>query len=228
MDLARLGNKYLADTEPWKLYKTQPERVGTILNIALQIVANLGIVAEPFLPFSAKKIDAMINQNRRKWSDAGSAELLREGHALGNSALLFEKIEDDVIEKQLKKLFNKKKSMESAPVAPLKKEITFDDFDKLDIRVGKVLTAEKMEKSNKLLKLTVDTGVDKRTVLSGIAQHYSPDQIIGKQVTLIVNLAPRKMMGIESQGMILMAEDSNGQLKLVQPSDLVFPGSVVK
>jgi methionyl-tRNA synthetase len=228
MDLARLGNKYLADTEPWKLYKTQPERVGTILNIALQIVANLGIVAEPFLPFSAKKIDEMINQERRKWSDAGSAELLGEGHTLGNSALLFEKIEDDVIEKQLQKLFNKKKSMESAPVAPLKKEITFDDFDKLDIRVGKVLTAEKMEKSNKLLKLTVDTGVDKRTVLSGIAQHYTPDQIIGKQVTLIANLAPRKMMGIESQGMILMAEDSNGQLKLVQPSDLVFPGSVVK
>ena len=228
MDLARLGNKYLADTEPWKLYKAQPDRVGTILNIALQIVANLGIVAEPFLPFSAKKINDMINQVGRRWSDSGSAELLKEGDALGTSALLFEKIEDDVIEKQLQKLYNKKKSMESSPVAPLKKEITFDDFDKLDIRVAKVLTAEKMEKSNKLLKLTVDTGVDKRTVLSGIAQHYTPEQIIGKQVTLIVNLAPRKMMGIESQGMILMAEDGNGQLKLVQPSDLVFPGSVVK
>ncbi len=228
MDLARLGNKYLADTEPWKLHKAQPDRVGTILNIALQIVANLGIVAEPFLPFSAKKINDMINHAGRKWTDSGSAELLKVGHALGTSALLFEKIEDDVIEKQLQKLHNKKKSMESAPVAPLKKEITFDDFDKLDIRVAKVLTAEKMEKSNKLLKLTVDTGVDKRTVLSGIAQHYTPDQIIGKQVTLIANLAPRKMMGIESQGMILMAEDSNGQLKLVQPSDLVFPGSVVK
>ena len=228
MDLARLGNKYLADTEPWKLYKAQPDRVGTILNIALQIVANLGIVAEPFLPFSAKKINDMINQGGRRWSDSGSAELLKEGDALGTSALLFEKIEDDVIEKQLQKLYNKKKSMESSPVAPLKKEITFDDFDKLDIRVAKVLTAEKMEKSNKLLKLTVDTGVDKRTVLSGIAQHYTPEQIIGKQVTLIANLAPRKMMGIESQGMILMAEDANGQLKLVQPSDLVFPGSVVK
>ncbi len=228
MDLARLGNKYLADTEPWKLYKTQPERVGTILNIALQIVANLGIVAEPFIPFSAKKINEMVNLPTKKWSEAGAADLLREGHALGASSLLFEKIEDDVIERQLQKLHNKKRSMEPTPVAPLKKEITFDDFDKLDIRVGKVLTAEKMEKSNKLLKLTVDTGVDKRTVLSGIAQHYTPEQMIGKQVTLIVNLAPRKMMGIESQGMILMAEDSNGQLKLVQPSDVVFPGSVVK
>src|SRR5688572_813761 len=151
MDLARLGNKYLADTEPWKLYKAQPERVGTILNIALQIVANLGIVAEPFLPFSAKKINDMINHGGRRWADSGSAELLKEGDALGTSALLFEKIEDDVIERQLQKLYNKKKSMESAPVAPLKKEITFDDFDKLDIRVAKVLTAEKMEKSNRLL-----------------------------------------------------------------------------
>ena len=228
MDLARLGNKYLADTEPWKLYKTLPERVGTILNIALQIVANLGIVAEPFIPFSAKKINEMVNQPAKKWSEAGAADLLSEGHALGASSLLFEKIEDDVIERQLQKLHNKKRSMEPTPVTPLKKEITFDDFDKLDIRVGKVLTAEKMEKSNKLLKLTVDTGVDKRTVLSGIAQHYTPEEMIGKQVTLIVNLAPRKMMGIESQGMILMAEDSNGELKLVQPSDVVFPGSVVK
>ena len=228
MDLARLGNKYLADTEPWKVYKTQPDRVGTILNIALQIVANLGIVAEPFLPFSAKKIDDMVNQPRRKWSYSGSSDLLEEGHSLGASALLFDKIEDEVIDKQLQKLHDKKKSMEPVSVSPLKKEISFDDFDKLDIRVGKVLTAEKMEKSNKLLKLTVDTGIDKRTVLSGIAQHYTPEQIVGKQVTLIANLAPRKMMGIESQGMILMAEDSNGQLKLVQPSDIVFPGSVVK
>ncbi len=228
MDLARLGNKYLADAEPWKLHKTQPERVGTILNIALQIVANLGIVAEPFIPFSAKKINEMVNQPAKKWSEAGSVDLLKDGHLLGSSSLLFEKIEDDVIEKQLEKLHNKKKSMEPLNVAPLKNEITFDDFDKLDIRVGKVLTAEKMEKSNKLLKLTVDTGVDKRTVLSGIAQHYSPEEMVGKQVTLIVNLAPRKMMGIESQGMILMAEDSSGQLKLVQPSDIVFPGSIVK
>jgi methionyl-tRNA synthetase len=228
MDLARLGNKYLADTEPWKLHKTQPERVGTILNVALQIVANLGIVAEPFIPFSARKINDMVSQPTKKWTEAGAADLLSEGHVLGFSSLLFEKIEDDVIEKQLQKLHNKKKSMEISPVAPLKKEITFEDFDKLDIRVGKVLTAEKMEKSNKLLKLTVDTGIDKRTVLSGIAQHYTPEQMIGKQVTLIVNLAPRKMMGIESQGMILMAEDASGQLKLVQPSEEVFPGAVVK
>ena len=229
MDLARLGNKYLADTEPWKLYKSNPDRVSTILNLALQIVANLAIVGEPFLPFSAIKINEMLNLKPRTWANAGSDTLLAEGHALGVSGLLFEKIEDAVIEYQLQKLHNKKKSMDPLvqAVAPLKSEITFDDFAKLDIRVGKVLTAEKMEKSNKLLKLTVDTGIDKRTVMSGIAQHYSPEEMIGKQVTLIANLAPRKMMGIESQGMILMAEDAGGKLRLVQPSDIVSPGAVV-
>ena len=169
----------------------------------------------------------MLNLKPQGWADAGSDELLADGHALGVSGLLFEKIEDAVIEQQLQKLHNKKKSMEPvhSNVAPLKSEITYDDFAKLDIRVGTVLTAEKMEKSDKLLKLTVDTGIDKRTILSGIAQHYTPEEMVGKQVTLIANLAPRKMMGIESQGMILMAEDADGKLKLLQPTDLVSPGS---
>ncbi|MDH4088953.1 MAG: methionine--tRNA ligase [Cyclobacteriaceae bacterium] len=229
LDLARLGNKYLADTEPWKLIKSDPVRVGTILNLALQIVANLGIVAEPFLPFSAKKINEMLNRKPETWIDAGSDVLMAEGHALGVSSLLFEKIEDGVIVQQLEKLHNKKLGIETEVYSsmPLKDEITFDDFAKLDIRVGNVLKAEKMEKSSKLLKLIVDTGVDHRTILSGIAQHYTPEEMVGKQVTLIANLKPRKMMGIESQGMILMAEDAKGKLKFLQPSDIVSPGAVV-
>ena len=229
MDLARLGNKYLAETEPWKVYKSDPARVGTILNITLQIAANLAIVGEVFLPFSMKKVNKMLTAESKKWKDAGSDKLLAEGHVLGDAHLLFEKIEDDVITRQLQKLHDKKNKLDPAPVAvvPLKPEITFEDFSKLDIRIGKVLAAEKMEKSNKLLKLTIDTGVDKRTVLSGIAQHYSPEEMVGKQVTLIANLAPRKMMGIESQGMVLMAEDGAGKLKLLQPSDSVNPGAVV-
>ena len=229
LDLARLGNKYLADTEPWKVFKVNPQRVETILNIALQIVANLGIVAEPFLPFSAAKINQMLNLKAVTWAEAGGDALLPAGHVLGTSGLLFEKIEDEVITQQLEKLNQKKMSMETTAtsVAPLKGEITFDDFAKLDIRVGHVLTAEKMEKSNKLLKLLVDTGVDKRIILSGIAQHYSPEEMVGKQVTLIANLAPRKMMGTESQGMILMAEDVDGKLRLLQPSDSVVPGTKV-
>ena len=229
MDFARLGNKYLAETEPWKVYKTSPERVGTILNIALQIAANLAIVATPFLPFTAGKLANMLNTYQRGWNEAGSDPLLASGHSLGDAQLLFEKIDDEVIARQLQKLHNKKKSMEPTviEVEPLKPEITFDDFSKLDIRIGRVLAAEKMEKSNKLLKLTIDIGVESRTVLSGIAQHYTPEQIIGKQVTLIANLAPRKMMGIESQGMVLMAEDADGKLKLLQPCEEVVLGSIV-
>jgi methionyl-tRNA synthetase len=229
MDLARLGNKYLAETEPWKQQKNNPERVGTILNLALQIVANVAIIAEPFLPFSVARINEMLNFRPLSWTNAGSDQVLPGGHSLGISGLLFEKIEDVVIEQQVQKLHNKKKSMEPVQhnVAPLKSEITYDDFARLDIRVGTVLTAEKMEKSAKLLKLTVDTGLDKRTILSGIALYYTPEEMVGKQVTLIANLAPRKMMGIESQGMILMAEDADGKLKLVQPSHPVSPGSAV-
>ncbi|MEO8472713.1 MAG: methionine--tRNA ligase [Chryseolinea sp.] len=228
MDLARTGNKYLAETEPWKVFKTDQTRVGTILNIALQIVANLGIVAEPFLPYSSEKINAMIKVDTKKWKDAGSDNLLVTGHSLQKASLLFEKIEDEVIERQLIKLRDKTQKTEPAKkvVAPQKELVSIDDFAKLDIRIGNIVNAEKVERSNKLLKLTVDSGLDVRTIVSGIAHHYSPEEMLGKQVTFIANLAPRKMMGIESHGMILMAEDG-GNLKLLQPNDVVEPGSVI-
>lgn len=229
MDLARLGNKYLAETEPWKVYKTDPQRVETILNIALQIAGSLAIVGEAFLPFSAEKIYKMLNLQRVGWAQAGSDQLLPAGHQLGAAQLLFEKIEDDVIERQLKKLHDKKNQMSagSQSVEPIKPEITFDDFSKLDIRIGTVIAAEKMEKSNKLLKLTIDIGIEKRTILSGIAQHFSPEEMVGKQVTVLANLAPRKMMGIQSQGMVLMAEDAGGKLHLLQTPVTIEPGSSV-
>ena len=229
MDLARTGNKYLAETEPWKLAKTDLPRVATILNIAIQISANLSVLAEPFLPFTAQKLKDMLKLSSLTWDKTGASELLKEGHVLNEPALLFEKIEDTVIDAQIKKLNDKKNQMEiaSQPVMPLKSEIVFDDFGKLDIRVGTVIAAEPMPKSDKLLKLTVDSGLDKRTILSGIAKHYSAGEMVGKQVTFIANLAPRKMMGLESQGMILMAEDKDGKLRLVQPNEPVAPGSTV-
>ncbi len=229
MDLARLGNKYLAETEPWKLAKTDLKRVGSILNIALQIAANLAIVCEPFLPFSSRKLKGMLNLTDLKWASAGSPDLLNKGQALGTATLLFEKIDDDVIEIQIKKLMDTKKEVElaSQPVTPSKPEIAFDDFSKMDIRIGKIIEAEKVEKSKKLLKLKVDTGIDVRTVMSGIAEHFTLESLVGKQVTLLVNLAPRKIMGVDSQGMILMAEDKDGKLKLLQPSEIVPPGSTV-
>jgi methionyl-tRNA synthetase len=229
MDLARLGNKYLTETEPWKLVKTDMARVGTILNIAIQVSANLSIIAEPFLPFTASKLRTMLGAGELTWKHAGSADLIQAGQSLGEAKLLFEKIEDDVIAKQIAKLEDKKKSAEMAalPADPLKPEIAIDDFGKLDIRVGTVVAAEKMPKSDKLLKLTVNSGLDKRTILSGIAKHYSPEELVGKQVTFIANLAPRKMMGTESNGMILMAEDKDGKLRLIRPIDEVAPGSKV-
>jgi methionyl-tRNA synthetase len=229
MDLARLGNKYLAETEPWKLAKTDMARVGTILNLALQISASLAITCEPFLPFSSKKLKAMLAFEGANWSNTGSITLLKEGHSLGEAKLLFEKIEDDVIEGQIKKLNDKKKSMElaSTPAEPAKPEVSFDEFSKLDIRIGKILKAERVEKSKKLLKFQVDTGFDTRTVLSGIAEHFTPEEMLGKQVTLLVNLAPRKIMGFESQGMILTAADKDGKLRLLQPSEAVVPGSKI-
>ena len=229
MDLARLGNKFLAETEPWKLVKTDMARVGTILNLALQIAANLAIASEPFLPFTSRKLKDMLTLGDLEWSQTGSENLLVEGQELGESKLLFEKIEDDVIQIQIKKLMDTKKEVELAnqPVLAAKAEITFDDFGKMDIRIGKIVEAEKVEKSKKLLKLKVDTGIDVRTVMSGIAEHFAVDQIIGKQVTILVNLAPRKIMGVESQGMILMAEDKDGKLRLLQPSEVVAPGATV-
>jgi methionyl-tRNA synthetase len=229
MDLARLGNKYLAETEPWKLAKTDMSRVGTILNIALQIAASLAVTSEPFLPFTSRKLKGMLNLNDLKWADSGSENLLKEGDALGNAGLLFEKIEDEVIEKQIQKLKYKKAKVENneLPVDPAKAEITFDDFSKMDIRIGTIVKAERVEKSKKLLKLEVSTGIDVRTVMSGIAEHFSPEEIVNKQVTILVNLAPRKIMGVESKGMILMAADKDGKLRLLQPSEAVSPGSTI-
>lgn len=239
MNLSRIGNKFLAETEPWKLAKEDMEAVGCILNYALTIVGNMAIACEPFLPHTAKNIRVQLNSAsidarwNEFWKRGELIEPLPQHHPLGKAELLFKNIEDEEIEKQTEKLKKTQagNSMEElkpeSPVKSLKPETTIDDFSKLDIRIGKVLAAERMEKSNKLLKLTIDTGVDQRTVLSGIAQHYSPEEMVGKQVTLIVNLAPRKMMGIESQGMVLMAEDRDGKLRLIQPSEIVLPGSVV-
>lgn len=229
IDLARSGNKYLADTEPWKLAKTDMPRVGTILNIALQLAATLAIVSEPFLPKTAGKLHQMLGTKALPWSSAGKTNLLESGQHLGDASLLFQKIEDDVIEAQRQKLITRSANL-SAPLSSIpeaKAQVQFDDFSKMDIRIGKILSAEKVEKSNKLLKLRVDTGLDQRTVMSGIAQHFDPTELVGKQVTLLANLAPRKIMGVESQGMILMAEDQHGKLHLLSPSGDANPGSTV-
>lgn len=235
MDLARAGNKYLADTEPWKLAKTDMSRVQTILNISLEITAALASLCEPFLPFTAEKIRSMMYIGSRDWSEAFSGNLLSEGHSLGQAALLFDKIEDEAINAQIEKLNATKAAKaaeesantEASALKPLKDVTTYDDFVKMDLRVGTILTAEKVAKADKLLKLTIDTGIDQRTVVSGIAMHFSPEEIIGKQVTLLANLAPRKIKGIESNGMILMAEDADGKLVFVQPSRTTTPGSTI-
>ncbi|MCH7400483.1 methionine--tRNA ligase [Belliella kenyensis] len=229
MDFARLGNKYLADTEPWKTIKEDKLRTGTILNIALNIATNLAIVADPFLPFTSKKMLEMFNLESLKWSDSANDSLLKAGHAISAASLLFEKIEDETVEKQVNKLLEAKKQNElaNASVPAMKPIITFDDFAKLDLRVVTVLHAEPMPKSKKLLKLSVDTGLEKRTVLSGVAEHFKPEDLIGKQVTMLINLAPRKMMGIDSEGMILMAEDKDGSLRLLQPGQSTASGSTI-
>ncbi|MEP3389599.1 MAG: methionine--tRNA ligase [Reichenbachiella sp.] len=228
MDLARLGNKYLADTEPWKLIKTDEKRTATILNVALQIAANLSILCKPFLPRTSEKLATMLNMDGEKWDEAGSASILLAGQNIEKPTLLFEKIEDKLVEEQVEKLksteANKPAVVENVEVAPQKAEVTFDDFMKMDIRTGTILEAEAVPKSNKLLKFKVDTGVDTRTILSGIAKYYSPEEMIGKQVTVLLNLAPRAIMGIESQGMILMAEDHDGKLRLIQPNEVTQNG----
>ena len=229
MNLARLGNKYLTDMEPWKIYKTDPEKVKQILNVSLQIVANLSILCEPFLPFTSDKLQKMVNIGGLKWKDAGKSDLLKAGHQLNKPELLFERIEDSTIEHQVQKLLDTKKENEEAePATPTKPTIEFDDFVKMDIRTGTILEAEKVAKTKKLLKLLVDTGIDKRTVVSGIAEYYKPENIVGKKVSILVNLAPRKLRGIESQGMILMAEDKDGKLCFVSPIDDVTNGSEIK
>lgn len=229
MDLARLGNKYLAETEPWKVIKENSARVETIMNIALQIAANLAILSEPFLPFTAEKLRKQLCLNETTWAETGGADLLPVGTLIGESSLLFEKIEDDTIEKQVKKLQDSKRinELENAKVPALKETIQYDDFAKMDIRIGTILEAEKLPKSDKLLKFLVDDGFEKRTILSGIAKHFTPEEMIGKQVTFLANLAPRKMMGIESNGMILMAENRDGSLALLQPHKEVWNGGTV-
>jgi methionyl-tRNA synthetase len=230
MNLARLGNKYLADTEPWKVVKTDPERVKTIMNISLQITANLTILFEPFLPFSMEKLRGWINLGSIKWDNAGNTDILFSGHQINKPGLLFDKIEDEAINKQIEKLLSTKKANEAATAktAPAKTPVTFDDFSRMDIRTATILEAEKVPKTTKLLKLKIDTGLDIRTIVSGIAEHYEPEKIVGKQISIIANLEPRKIKGIESQGMILMAEDKDGKLVIVTPSEKVSNGSTIK
>ncbi len=230
MNLARLGNKYLADSEPWKVIKTDPERVKTIMNIALQITANLSIIFEPFLPFSMKKLRDWLSISSVKWSDAGRTDLLVSGHQINKAGLLFDKIEDDEINKQIDKLMSTKKANEATAmnIVPAKDSVSFDDFTKLDLRTATVLEAEKVPKTTKLLKLKIDTGIDIRTIVSGIAEYFEPQNLIGKQISIVANLEPRKIKGIESKGMILMAEDKDGKLVLVIPAENVNNGSIIK
>ena len=230
MNLARIGNKYITECEPWKVWKTDPKRVETILNISLQLVANLAIAFEPFLPFSSEKLRKMINIPNFEWTQLGSTDLLKAGDQLGEPELLFEKIEDEVIEKQLQKLADTKKANEEASykAEPVKPEVSFEDFEKLDIRVGHILNCEKVKKSKKLLKFTIDDGTGtERTICSGIAAYYEPEDLIGKDVLFVANFAPRKMMGIESQGMILSAVNFDGSLNVTSLLGKVKPGSQV-
>lgn len=230
MNLARIGNKYLADTEPWKLSKTDMDRVATILNLSLQITANLAIVFEPFLPMSSAKLLGMLQSEAFGWEQIGSIDLLPVGHQLAQPELLFDKIEDEAIEYQIKKLQDSKAANEAAnrKAVPVAEDIAFEDFLKLDIRVGTVLECTKVPKADKLLQFRIDDGLGGRTIVSGIAQHYAPEELVGKQVCFIANLPPRKLKGIESQGMILSAEDADGRLRVIQPAEAVAPGSQVK
>jgi len=245
MNLARLGNKYLAETEPWKLAKTDMERVKTIMNIALQITANLTLAFAPFLPQKSKQISGFLNTGDLEWNLAGSDSILKSGHKLNQASILIEKVEDAFVDAQVAKLEASKKDFATknhGPYVPLdiansekgavfakqKENISFDDFTKMDIRIGKIIAAERVPKADKLLKLTVDTGLDKRTVVSGIAEHYKPEDVIGMRVTLLLNLAPRTIRGVESQGMILMAENAEGKLSFVSPEEGFDAGSEVR
>lgn len=229
MEIARLGNKYLAETEPWKVIKEDREKAGSILNFAVQLVAQSAIALEPFIPFTSFRLREALGMSDYSWTHIGDFEIIPAGRTLKNPGLLFDKIEDDVIQVQIEKL-NKTKNLMglAAKTVPLVKEtIEFDDFAKMDIRIGEIIAAEKMEKSKKLLKLTVNDGIKERTILSGIAEHFKPEEVIGKQVSFLANLAPRKMMGLESEGMILMAEDADGSLSFVQPDKKIWNGATV-
>lgn len=229
MNLARLGNKYLTENEPWKTIKTDESRTATVLNISLQICANLAILSEAFMPMTAEKLRNMLNMEKKAWFEAGSADLLNVETALSEPQLLFEQIDDKQIEAQINKLQETKKANEiaQAETEPQKENITYDDFAKLDIRVGTILSAEKVAKTKKLLKLTIDTGIDQRTIVSGIAEHYAPEDIVGRQVSVVVNLAPKVLKGIESRGMILMAENADGSLSFVSPDKQIKNGGTI-
>ena len=230
MNVARLGNKYLADTEPWNTYKTNPDRVKTIMNIASQITAELAILSDPFLPFTSAKLRSFLQLDHNSWEKTGKGNLLKPGHQLNKASLLFEKIEDEQIERQIQKLLATKNSnqMQNQSSEPQKENISYEEFMKMDIRAGTILEAEKVAKTKKLLKLKIDTGIDVRTVVSGIAEYFQPEEIVGKQVSILVNLEPREIKGIESKGMILMAENPDGKLVFVSPLENSPNGSTVK
>ncbi|MDR2042031.1 MAG: methionine--tRNA ligase [Tannerella sp.] len=231
MNLARIGNKYLADTEPWKRAGTDRPRVATILYVALQITANLSIAFEPFLPFGMKRLNGMLNIERLSWNRLGRADLLEAGHRLGRAELLFEKISDEAIEKQVRKLQDTKKDNKGAAVVharPVRETVAFEDFTKLDIRVGAVLECTKVPGADRLLRCRIDDGLGGRTVVSGLAEHYAPEELTGKQVCFVANLAPRQLKGIVSEGMILTAEDAEGKTVVLTPERMVSPGSEVK
>lgn len=229
MNLARIGNKYLADSEPWKVFKTDPKRVETILNLSLQLVANLAIAFEPFLPFSSEKLRSMINMPDLKWDNLGKTDLLVAGHELNKPELLFEKIEDEVVEAQIKKLEETKKANEAAnyKAAPIRADVDIEEFSKMDLRVGTVLECEKVPKADKLLRFLIDDGLEKRQILSGIAKYYKPEELLGKQVVFIANLPARKLRGLDSQGMILSAINNDGSLSVITVDRPVKPGSEV-
>jgi methionyl-tRNA synthetase len=229
MNLARMGNKYLTDTEPWKLAKSDMDRVAVILNVSLQICANLSIAFEPFMPHVAQKLRDILNISTFEWDQLASLSILSSNQQINSATLLFEKVEDEQIEFQVNKLEQtKQESQKSEPeLAPLKPECTFDDFMKMDIRTATVLEAERVPKTDKLLKLKIDTGLDIRTIVSGIAEYYTPEEMIGKQISILANLAPRKIKGIESKGMILMAKEENGAMKIVTPEEKLINGATI-
>ncbi len=228
MNLARLGNRYLTEQEPWKIFKTNPDRVKTVLNICLQVCGSMAVLSEPFLPFTAEKLQKMLVLNRHSWDDAGRTELLPPDTKINKAELLFEKIEDTCIREQVDKLLETRKNNKADKVVkPSKDIISFDDFTKMDIRVATIVSAEKVAKTKKLFKLSIDTGLDVRTMVSGIAGFFSPEEIVGKKVVALVNLAPRKIKGIESHGMLLMAENHDGELTFITPDQPFDTGSVV-
>lgn len=230
MNLARLGNKYLTDMEPWKKQKEDPESVKTVMHLSLQICANLSVLCEPFLPFTAKKLQQMLNIDVHEWSKGGACDLLKAGDKINPAEYLFVKIEDDAVAAQVKKLEDAKKTnmMNNAPAKEAKADITYDDFQKMDLRICTVLAAEKVAKTKKLLKLKVNTGVDEREIVSGIAEYYEPESLVGKQVLMLINLAPKEIKGVASHGMVLMAENANGELSLIQPAKDLKAGSTVQ